>query len=241
MPGGLNLAIGAGATLVINAGEILTYTGSVAIAPTGNLVLAAVGSTGAKIEGVGIITAGATTFRGDWEAASTADGTLTIASGAGGIGATITASAATTTLKASAAGAGINQAAGTASNSLTIGANTTLDLNAVASITLASAIAADNPGTLTLNAATSIILTGADATPGGALTAAAGLFVTTAADDKALCNAIAAATGVAIYPGTTATTQTAKIAGGSAPSTIKATAASAAGGNIVLDKDSPVS
>jgi hypothetical protein len=233
--------IPAARTLTIAAGKTLTYHGPITIAPTGNLVLATdTGNSAAKIAGTGSITAGATAIKGDWEAVGTAAGTLTIASGAAGIGAAITADGTGATgLKASAAGAGITQLAGTAANSLTIAVATTIDLNGVAGITLVAALAAGNPGTLTLGAAvTSIILASADGT-GTALTATGGgLFVATAADDKALCSAIASATGLAILPSTVTTTKLAKITGGTTSQTIKATATSTAGGNIILDKDS---
>jgi hypothetical protein len=242
VPADGTLVIDDGSTLIVTAGTTLTYNGLVTIAPGGSLQLATAASAVAKIAGAGTIKAGATTIKGDWEVIGSGDGTLTIESKASGTGATITAVAATG-LKASAAGAAIIQAAGTNNNSLTISDNTTLDLNAVASISLVAAEAptAGNPAKVALLAGTSVILTGADSTASGtALSANGGLFVTTAANDKALVSAWA---NVLIYPGAAATSKAAKIIGGSSLGNITATADDddGVGKIIVLDKDSPTS
>jgi hypothetical protein len=242
VPGGLTLTIPAAKTLTVAAGETLTYNGPVAIEPTGKLVLTT-GATATKIAGIGIIKAGATTITGDWETTGAADGTLTILStevSSEAVGATITALTGATGLKASAANAGITQAAGVTGNSLTIAADTKIELNSVAKITLVAALAAGNPGTLTLADADAVIQTVATGAPGTALTAAKGIFVLTAAaaDGKAACSAISATTGINIVP-VSGTDVLYQITGGSASHTIKATATSVNGGNIVLDKDTP--
>jgi hypothetical protein len=233
-----NFTIPGDKTLTIAAGKILTYNGPVAIVEDGNLVLATdTGSSVAKIAGAGTISAGATVISGNWEAVGTGPGTLTIATVS--TGTTITGETGATGLKASAAGAGITQKA-IASNNLSI-VTATIDLNGVASITLVAAEAANNPATLTLPAATSIILTSSETADGTALTGAGGLFAAAAADDKAVCSAISGTTGIAIYKGSVSTTKLVKLTGGSVSHTIKATAASTAGGNITIDKDSPIS
>jgi hypothetical protein len=230
-------------TLTIAAGKTFTYDGVVTIEAGGSLVLATATGSVAKIAGTGKIDAGATTIIGGWEAVGTGDGTLTISSEAGGIGAKITGAALATGLKASAASANITQRAGIENNALAIAVTTQLDLNG-ASITLMSAIAANNPASLSLAAATTaVIITGTD-TAAVALADAGGLFVkTTAVNGKVLCSAIDSTTGLVINKGTTTATKLAKITGGSAAQTIKATALNVDGAGIpiTIDKDSPVS
>jgi hypothetical protein len=128
VPDDKTLTIPESTTLTIASGSTLTYNGLVTIEATGVLKLATAATAGARIAGIGTITAGATTITGSWEAVGIADtGALSI-TGAD-TGATIAGiETKTSGLKASAAGATITQNAGE-SNNLVIEANTTIDLD----------------------------------------------------------------------------------------------------------------
>ncbi|MDR0589112.1 MAG: hypothetical protein LBG25_01055, partial [Spirochaetaceae bacterium] len=158
------LTIPASATLVIAAGapgtgetpaeNLFVYEGQVVIEATGKLVLATASTANVgRIKGTGTITAGTTTITGAWEAvAATSDaGTLTILGAA--TGATITADGTNATgLKAGAAGAAITQAVG-ASNNLSIGANTVINLDGTDAAAVGKLVLTGdgtNPGKLTL-------------------------------------------------------------------------------------------
>ncbi|MDR3357191.1 MAG: hypothetical protein LBO04_08430 [Spirochaetaceae bacterium] len=230
--------------ITLPAGKTITNNGTFRLGEGVSLILATTAEASAKIAGEGSILAGATTIAGAWEATGTADGTVTILSA--DEGATITAAADATGLKAG-SGAAIAQAKGVQDNALTIAASTKIELGGggstpVGAIVLQAAEAGGHPGTLKLMAATSVISTEISGdTAGTALSAAGGLFVTTAANNKALCSAISDSTGVAIYPATSATTKLFKITGGSAASTIKATLPGGGDGNdIEIDSESAV-
>jgi hypothetical protein len=221
-----------------------TFTLTVGASGSGALVLTgAAGTGGAKLSttGAGGVKAANTTITGIWQAVdASGSATITIAAADANVS-SITASATTVVLTAGTGGT-ITQAA-EASNNLTIAANTTIELTGgatpVGKIVLKAATT--NPATLTLTDATSIISTAISGdTAGAALAAAAGDFVTTAADGKALCNTIDATTGVAIYPATTANTKLFKIAGGSTSQTITATASSASGADVTINASTKV-
>jgi hypothetical protein len=164
VPEGKSLPIPAATTLTIASGSTLTYNGSVTIdaAGAGVLKLATAGTAGAKIVGIGTITAGQTAITGAREAVGLADtGSLTITGSANG--ATIAAvETKPSGLKASAAGAALTQnSAG--SNALTIAANTTIDLAGSSTAKLGEIILKGdatpaNNGKLTLAATTSKVL-----------------------------------------------------------------------------------
>ncbi|MDR2343244.1 MAG: hypothetical protein LBD86_01780, partial [Spirochaetaceae bacterium] len=135
--------------VIVKAGKKITNNGTITLAPTGSLVLSTASGSQSSIEGTGKLVAGATTITGTWTTTATGDGTVTILSGADGVGATIAAATAATGLAAGTGGT-ITQAAGSG-NTLTIAAATTIALGgdgtAVGSIVLKGADS--NPGKLT--------------------------------------------------------------------------------------------
>jgi hypothetical protein len=175
-------ASAAGATITQNAGEDNTLTiatgTAVDLGTTGSLVLTGVaGTDGAKlaVTNTGSLKAGATTITGAWQAVDTgADAdTVTIAATSADTS-SITASATTVAFTASTGGT-ITQGA-VSSNTLTIGADTTIDLGGTAAEALGQLILtghASTPGEIELtHATTSIVKTGLEAGTGAFTTAA---------------------------------------------------------------------
>jgi hypothetical protein len=245
MPSGATYAVDAKGTLKVDTSAVLTLGAGVLEPPhpsnettaatRSSLVLTGADTTGAKLTGDGKVVAGDTEIIGGtngWQA-TVADTSIAIEAGA------ITGTGTNATLAAvTGGGQAITQLA-VEDNNLTIAANTIIDLgtdsgNNVGTIALTQAQLAAHPAQLTLTDATSVILANGG-TAGEALTATAGLFATSAADNKLLCSDLSTTTGVAVYKGTDGNAaKLCKITGGNAPSTLSATANSASGTDPVV-------